>query len=50
MAASCARYRHFWRIYTDQWSGVLKFLAPSTHGVCDTCLDMKEAFKRAHET
>ena len=44
------RYNHFWRTYTQIWSGTLKFLAPSTHGCCDTCADLKEDFRRARDT
>lgn len=40
----------FWKVYTEVWSGTLKFLPASTHGCCDTCADMKEQFRRARET
>ena len=31
------------------WYNTLRFLPPSTHGTCDTCLDAKQAFRNARE-
>lgn len=39
-------YNHFWRTFRQHWTGVLRFLPPSTHGTCDTCNDYKSLFKK----
>ncbi|CAK9077267.1 unnamed protein product [Durusdinium trenchii] len=43
-------YLTFWRRYKNTWKTVLKFLAPTTHSTCDTCLDFKTRFKRAFDS
>ena len=39
-------YMHFWRTFGQHWTGVLRFLPPSTHGTCDTCNNFKGLFKK----
>ena len=39
-------YMHFWRTFRQYWTGVLRFLPPSTHGTCDTCNNFKSLFKK----
>lgn len=44
------RYVSFWRRYNKSWTGVLKFLPPTTHSTCDICLDFKLKFRKCRET
>ena len=43
------RYGTFWRRFVSVWKNTLRFTPASDHSTCDTCLDLKERFKKAFE-